>query len=192
MGPSGYGFYAQRYDFFRDNPFGRFVGHLVGDPIALARGDDFNPITREVLGPQQRQDAKLGVVMLAMPVARTSRGVAKIADDAFVVRGGSATGANSAKGLAKATGQHPSGVVGFPVESGSGMTLCQLCANLPVYNSQIGATTAGAIRAAGGDVVRTPGRSATHATVTGLSPDAASQLLTPTRSNPFPKPGSAP
>jgi hypothetical protein len=191
MGPAGYGFYPAPTSFFRDHAVGRFIGQLVGDPIALARADNFNPITRETLGPRQVQDAKLGIVLLAIPVARTGRGVAQIADDALVVRGGSAAGANSAEGLAKGSAMHPSGATGFSVESGSGMTLCQLCANMPVRYNQIGVTSAGAIRAAGGDVVRTSGQSSTHATVTGLPPATASRLLTPTQPNPLPKPGTA-
>jgi hypothetical protein len=57
-----------------------------------------------------------------------------------------------------------------------------LAAGIP--HGQLGVTTAGAIRAAGGDVVRTSGRSPHHATVIGLGPEAASRLLTPTIPNP--------
>jgi hypothetical protein len=58
----------------------------------------------------------------------------------------------------------------------------ELSANLP--HNQIGVTTAGDVRAAGGDVIRTSGKSPNHATLTGLSPEKASQLLTPTIKNP--------
>ncbi len=40
------------------------------------------------------------------------------------------------------------------------------------------------IRQAGGDVIRTSGRSAHHATLRGLNPQQISQLLTPTVPNP--------
>jgi len=62
----------------------------------------------------------------------------------------------------------------------------ELAAAIP--HGQIGVTTVGAIRAAGGDVVRTSGRSPYHATLVGLSPEEASRLLTPTIANPAKKP----
>jgi len=58
----------------------------------------------------------------------------------------------------------------------------ELAAAIP--HGQIGVTTVGAIRAAGGDVIRTTGRSRQHATLIGLSPEEASRLLTPTIANP--------
>ena len=62
----------------------------------------------------------------------------------------------------------------------------ELAAAIP--HGQVGVTTVGAIRAAGGEVVRTSGRSPHHATVIGLSPEEASRLLTPT----IPKPAKQP
>lgn len=174
--------------FFRDNLVGRFIASLVGDPIAVLRSDNLNPLTNQVLSLGEIQDAKLGMVLLAAPLARLESGAAKLADDALVARGGSATGANSVDGLAKGTGTHPSGVTGFSAESANGATLCQLCFNMPSRYNQVGVTTVGSVRAAGGDVVSTAGRSPTHATVTGLTPEAANRLLTPTRPNPLPRP----
>jgi hypothetical protein len=58
----------------------------------------------------------------------------------------------------------------------------QLASAIP--HGQIGVTTVGKVRAAGGDVVRTSGRSPNHATLTGLTPEEASRLLTPTVANP--------
>ena len=99
-------------------------------------------------------------------------------DDAVVVRGGR----NRPEDIARATGTHPSGVSGVSVESAAGATVGQLAAAAP--HGQIGVTTVGAVRAAGGDVVPTAGRSPNHATLTGLTPDRASELLTPTVPNP--------
>lgn len=65
-------------------------------------------------------------------------------------------------------------------------TVEELSKGIP--HGQIGVTTVGAIRAAGGDVVRTSGRTSYHATVIGLSPEAASRLRTPTIVNPAKKP----
>jgi len=129
-----------------------------------------------------------GVAGLGIKASReTGEAAARIADDALVVRGGAATpnGGNSVEGIAAGTGVHPSGVEGFSAEAQNGASLCDLCAN--VVQNQVGVTTAGQIRAAGGDVVSTSGRSPNHATVTGLSREAANKLLTPTQPNPVPK-----
>jgi len=105
-------------------------------------------------------------------------------DDANVVRGGAGSpgGANSPEGIAAGTGTHPSGVTGFSAESAPGKSVEELSKGVP--NGQVGCCTVGEVRAAGGDVVPTSGRSPNHATVTGLSPAQASGLLTPTVPNP--------
>jgi hypothetical protein len=104
--------------------------------------------------------------------------VEKIPDDAIVVRGGR----NRPEDIARAAGTHPSGVTGVSVESASGRTVEKLAAAIP--HGQIGITTVGKVRAAVGDVVRTSGRSPNHAMLTGLTPEQASELLTPTEPNP--------
>jgi hypothetical protein len=102
----------------------------------------------------------------------------QIPDDAFVVRGGR----NSPADLRRGTGTHPSGVTGVSAESAARASVDELATAIP--HRQIGVTTVGAIRAAGGDVIRTSGRSPYHATLVGLTPEKASRLLTPTRPNP--------
>jgi hypothetical protein len=102
----------------------------------------------------------------------------RIPDDAMVVRGGR----NAPADVRRGTGTHPSGVTGVSVECAAGTSVEELAAALP--HNQIGVTTVGAVRAAGGDVVRTSGRNPHHATLVGLSPEKASRLLTPTRPNP--------
>jgi len=106
----------------------------------------------------------------------------RIPDEALVVRGGR----NQPVDLRRGMGTHPSGVTGASVECAEGMSVEELAAAIP--HSQVGVTTVGAIRAAGGDVVRTSGRSPHHATLVGLSPEEASRLLTPTVANPAKKP----
>jgi len=106
----------------------------------------------------------------------------RIPDEAVVVRGGR----NLPADLRRGTNTHPSGVTGASVECAEGMSVEALAGAIP--HGQIGVTTVGAIRAAGGDVVRTSGRSPHHATLIGLTPEAASRLLTPTVANPAPKP----
>jgi hypothetical protein len=101
-----------------------------------------------------------------------------IPDGAIVTRGGR----NRPEDIEKGMGTHPSGVNGVSVESRDGKSVEELAANIP--HTQIGVTTVGKVRAAGGDVVPTSGRSPNHATLTGLSPKQISDLLTPTKPNP--------
>ncbi|MBD1362906.1 RHS repeat-associated core domain-containing protein [Mucilaginibacter sp. ZT4R22] len=107
--------------------------------------------------------------------------VVRFADEALVVRGGIAT----PERIAASIGEHPSGVIGFSVECGT-CTLEELGNGVP--HPQIGVTTVGDVRQAGGDVIKTPSaRSPNHATVTNLSPNAATELLTPPIKNPNPR-----
>lgn len=106
----------------------------------------------------------------------------RIPDEALVVRGGR----NLPGDLRRGTQMHPSGVTGASVECAEGLPVEELAATLP--HRQVGVTTVGAIRAAGGDVVRTSGRSPHHATIVGLSPEEVSCLLAPTIPNPAQKP----
>jgi hypothetical protein len=77
-------------------------------------------------------------------------------------------------------------VTGASVECAEGLSVAELAAGIP--HGQVGVTTVGAISAAGGDLVRTSGRTPHHATVIGLSPEVASRLLTPTIPNPAKNP----
>jgi len=97
-----------------------------------------------------------------------------------VVRGG----ANTPESIAQGTGTHPSGIKGFSAESALGASIQDLAKNLPGNYGKVGVTTVGDVRRRGGDVTPTKGRSPTHATVSGLSPEAASKLLNPVVPNP--------
>jgi hypothetical protein len=77
------------------------------------------------------------------------------------------------------------------VNAGTGLTVDDLA--LPdartgypgILNNQIGVTTVGEIRARGGDVVPSPTRANPHhATLSGLTPEHASELFRPTAANP--------
>jgi hypothetical protein len=105
----------------------------------------------------------------------------RIPDVALVVRGGR----NQPDDLRRGLRTHPCGVTGASVEGAEDLTVEELARAIP--HGQVGVTTVGTVRAAGGDVVRTSGRSPHHATLVGLSPEQASGLLTPTRPNPAPK-----
>lgn len=60
---------------------GQLVGHTVGDPIALARSDSFNPLTSQTLDKGQLQEAKLGILTLAMPASRPEKVAADVAKE---------------------------------------------------------------------------------------------------------------
>jgi hypothetical protein len=80
---------------------------------------------------------------------------------------------------------------GVSVNAGSQMTVEQLTAPNPatgypgIPHNQIGVTSVGAIRAAGGDVVPTPrANNPSHATLGGITATQAGELFRPTRPNP--------
>lgn len=102
----------------------------------------------------------------------------EIPNDALVVRGGR----NRPEDIRRGTGTHPSGITGVSVESAANISLVELARAIP--HGQVGVTTVGEVREAGGDVLRTVGRSPNHATLTGLTPEQASELLTPAILNP--------
>lgn len=102
----------------------------------------------------------------------------RIPDEALVIRGGR----NLPDDIRRGTGTHPSGITGISVECALGYSIEELAAGLP--HGQIGCTTVEKIRQAGGDVIRTSGKSPHHATIVGLTPEQVSSLLTPT----IPKP----
>jgi len=99
-------------------------------------------------------------------------------DEALVVRGGR----NRPEDIDRGFGVHPSGAVGVSVESAAGLSVADLAEGIP--HNQVGMTSVGQVRDAGGDVIQTSGRSVNHATLVGLTPEAVSALLTPTVPNP--------
>lgn len=107
----------------------------------------------------------------------------RLPDDANVVRGGK----NLPENIKKGTSTHPEGITGVSVESAPGKSIADLSSSETVPHGQIGTTTVGDVRRAGGDVIPTKGVSPHHATLTGLSPEKVSELLTPTIPNPTKK-----
>jgi hypothetical protein len=111
-------------------------------------------------------------------------------DDALVVRGGR----NLPESFAQGSGVtvEPGGKIeGVSVNCASGLSVQALTAPNPdtgypgIPHNQVGVTTVGAIRAAGGDIVASPTRTNPHhATLSGLTPEQASQLFLPTMKNP--------
>lgn len=106
-------------------------------------------------------------------------------DEALVVRGGLNTPEQFALGSGVKT-DRAGRLSGISVHSAAGATLEELAEYVP--NNQIGVSTVGAIRTAGGDVVRKSTRNLPyHCEMDGVRAEAASRLFTPTRRNPAPK-----
>ena len=104
-------------------------------------------------------------------------------DAAFVVRGGQNLPANfvQGSGVMVDTGGN---IEGVSVNAAPGVSVQELTAPNPhtgypgIPHNQVGVTTVGAIRAAGGDVAASPTRTNPyHATLSGLTLEQASQLF---------------
>ena len=111
-------------------------------------------------------------------------------DDALVVRGGQNLPEDLARGSEVAVGARGR-IRGVSVNCAPGLSVLELTAPNPhtgypgIPHRQIGVTTAGAVRAAGGEVVPSPTRANPHhATLSGLTPEQASHLFRPTVKNP--------
>ena len=111
-------------------------------------------------------------------------------DAAFVVRGGQNLPAHFAQGSG-VTVDAGGNIAGVSVNAAPGVAVQGLTAPNPhtgypgIPHNQVGVTTVGAIRAAGGDVIPAPTRTNPyHATLSGLTPEQASQLFRPTMQNP--------
>jgi hypothetical protein len=155
----------------------------IGDPgnvIGTAKGL-FDQGKAAVNGDMNAGGQLTGTVLLMMLGGKSASGSKSpgsftFADEANVVRGGMCQPKQFVMGT------HPSGVTGFSAETGT-MSVNELSKALP--NNQVGVTTVGKIRAIGGDVIKTAGRSPNHSTVTGLNGEQASKLFSPTIKNPF-------
>jgi hypothetical protein len=193
-----------RYHYAAGNPFkyrdpdGRFidsvfdVGFAAYSAYTLAR----DPSWRNA-GALSADVAAIfipGVTGLGVGVRATGHGAdtlrqvsgppdkGKLPDRAAVCRGGSCTADRFANG--SGVSLDPGGrLQNVSVNSAPGKPLDILAAGIP--NGQIGATTVGAIRKAGGDVVPSPtANNPHHCTMCGITPQQAQDLFTPTRRNP--------
>jgi hypothetical protein len=116
--------------------------------------------------------------------------MATLPDDALVVRGGQNLPESFAKGSG-VTVDADRKVQGVSVNSAAGLSADDLTApnkqtGYPgIPHNQIGVTTAGKVRARGGEVMASPTkRNPNHATLSGLTPEEASRLFRPTVDNP--------
>lgn len=110
--------------------------------------------------------------------------------DALVVRGGLNLPESFSRGSG-VTVDAGGKLQGVSVNSAAGLSVQQLTAGNPrtqypgIPHNQVGVSTVGAVRAAGGDVVPSPTRTNPHhATLSGVTPEQASNLFRPTMNNP--------
>ena len=111
-------------------------------------------------------------------------------DDALVVRGGLNLPENFKRGSGVTVDQqgklHGVSVNSAPDATIEALTAPNAMTGYPgIKNNEIGVTTVGKVRAGGGDVVSSPTKkNPHHATMKGLTPEQASELLRPTNKNP--------
>jgi hypothetical protein len=116
--------------------------------------------------------------------------MAVLPDDVLVVRGGKNLPESFAQGSG-VTIDDDGKLDNVSVHSAAGATIEQLTppnattGYIGIKHNQIGVTTVGEIRRAGGDVVPSETKkNPNHATLKGLSPEQASELFRPTQMNP--------
>jgi hypothetical protein len=114
--------------------------------------------------------------------ASPTREAYRLPDDALVCRGGTCTAERFRQG-AGVTLDETGKLWNVSVNSAPGKTLAELTGTIP--NKQIGVTTVGEVRAAGGQVLTKPTmRNSDHCVLEGLTPEEAYSLFTPTVRNP--------
>lgn len=119
------------------------------------------------------------VVERGAEVAKSAKG---LPDSALVCRGGTCTADKFASGSG-VTLDSAGKLQGVSVNSGAGKTVEQLTVGTP--NKQVGVTTVGDVRQAGGNVVPSPtAGNPNHCTLCGITPQQAERLMTPTIRNP--------
>lgn len=154
----------------------RQAGESVGK--GLVAGVGLIPVGRGV---------ELGAKAAAGPVSRLisrafGRGGNRLSNSAPVCRGGTCS-ADSIRNGSGVTQDGAGRLQGVSVQSANGKNVQELTAGLP--HKQVGVTSVGQVRAAGGEVTPSPvPGNPNHATMSGVSPQRAQELLTPTIRNP--------
>ena len=121
---------------------------------------------------------------VAGATARAARAAdgARLPDHALVCRGGTCT-AGRFEGGKGVTTDGSGKLNGVSVNSAPGKSVKDLTTSIP--NGQVGVTTVGGVRRAGGDVTRSPTASnPDHCTMCGLTAEQAEKMFTPTVPNP--------
>ncbi|WP_082576521.1 RHS repeat-associated core domain-containing protein [Lysobacter sp. Root604] len=126
------------------------------------------------------KDAGKAVIGL---IRRGDRAAERLPDSTLVCRGGACT-ADRFRNGSGVTIDGNGNLQGVSVNSAPGKSVAELSEGIP--NGQVGVTTVGDIRKAGGDVVPSPrgARNPDHCTMCGITPEKAEELFTPTVRNP--------
>jgi RHS repeat-associated protein len=164
-------------------PLGRFAGAAAAWAQGVATGN----AALRAEGAAGMAENRSGAAEAALIIGSTGRGgrgraSEALPDNAIVCRGGTCTADRFASGSG-VTLDSSGRLQGVSVNSAAGKSVEELIAGIP--NRQVGVTTAGEVRKAGGDVVPspTPGNPY-HCTLCGLAPKQAEKLMTPTIRNP--------
>jgi hypothetical protein len=102
---------APSSNFFRDSYVGKLIGHAIGDPIAAFRSDNANPLTNEILSPGEVRDAKVGMLLLGLPIARGESAAATSLSEAFHYTFQGATSSIERQGLRAGSYATPNGML---------------------------------------------------------------------------------
>ena len=161
----------------------RIGGSRAPDLMARDSGGRFVQYTPEqAIANLQATRAANGLTVESTLSSNAAKGAKGLPDSALVCRGGTCTADKFATGsgvTVDSTGR----LQGVSVNSGAGKTVEQLTVGIP--NKQVGVTTVGDVRRAGGDVIPsgTTGNP-NHCTLCGITPQQAERLMTPTIKNP--------
>jgi len=157
-----------------------------------AAGDVLQATTLAVTGDPQLAENSRNLTLLVGGVGELGKiakvdeavvtGAKALPDEALVVRGGQNLPQNFSKGSGVSVGENGA-LNGVSVQSANGVDVKTLSQNIP--HNQVGVTTVGDVRAAGGNVVHspTPGNPH-HSTLSGVNANTASDLFRPTIPNP--------
>ena len=123
-----------------------------------------------------------GITSAKIATRTTRQVLSELPDSALVCRGGTCS-ADRFRGGSGVTIDDVGNLRNVSVNSARGKSIEQLSRGIP--NRQVGITFVGDVRAAGGNVVRAPAPgNPNHAILSGVSPEQAERLFTPTIFNP--------
>jgi len=126
-----------------------------------------------------------GVVAYELASREDAVAIEILADETFVVRGGTCKAAQFENGSG-VTLDAGGKLQDVSVNSMNNLSVKELSKSIP--NNQIGVTTVGQIKQSGGSVISSPtSKNPNHATLNGIAPQEAEKLFNPTINNPAKK-----